>query len=610
MFNHSWDGLGEPEQVLWSRLAVFRGGCTADAAQQITGAGFAALKNLVNKSLLRQENSPNPQAELRFVLLEPIRDYTVERLSERQEMPSLQRAHAAYYLALAETVSEQWDSPTVAIEQIDRDYDNLRAALQWACEGGDLAIGFRLCVALRKYWQRRGLYSEGLTWLADLLARDDPAVLDARIHGMNTAAWLATDQHDYTQATQLFEQSAALRDLAGGSDETYLPSATARQARAVGQYQRATALFEDALSRHRVLGDRGGMSTAGIGLSLYELGLVLREQGEYARAAVDWSPDGAHVAGVGSDSLVTIYSAENHTPPRILSGHNRVIYGVGWGPDGRWIASSEWDNQIRLWDTISGACLQVLQHPGDSSNFFDGVAWSPDGTRLAVSTYAWGLEVFDLTLSQRQWASRPFSTWIHRVVWSPNGALLAGGGDDGGVYIWDAEDNTLLQHMTGHQGMVWTVAWSPDGTLIASGGGSRNSGELFIWDALHGELVQKIVEHPGTVYAIAWDITGEVLISGSSDGRLRWWDLSNGQAVRIVDAHTDTVQALRHSHDGTMLTSCGDDGAIMIWNLRTGEHLNTLRRDRPYERLNITGIRGLTDAQKATLRALGAVDHA
>jgi WD40 repeat protein len=63
------------------------------------------------------------------------------------------------------------------------------------------------------------------------------------------------------------------------------------------------------------------------------------------------------------------------------------------------------------------------------------------------------------------------------------------------------------------------------------------------------------------------------------------------------------------SPDGRMLASCGDDGAIRLWNLESGEPLQTLRRDRVYERLNITGIRGLTEAQKVSLRALGAFEE-
>jgi WD40 repeat protein len=78
--------------------------------------------------------------------------------------------------------------------------------------------------------------------------------------------------------------------------------------------------------------------------------------------------------------------------------------------------------------------------------------------------------------------------------------------------------------------------------------------------------------------------------------------------VRVRKAHQEKVQALKVSPDGSKLASCGDDGAIRLWDLESGEPLQTLRRDRPYERLNITGIRGLTEAQKVSLRALGAFE--
>ena len=92
------------------------------------------------------------------------------------------------------------------------------------------------------------------------------------------------------------------------------------------------------------------------------------------------------------------------------------------------------------------------------------------------------------------------------------------------------------------------------------------------------------------------------------DGKLRWWNIESGQCVRVREAHAGTIQSLKRSPDGRSLASCGDDGAINVWELESGEHLRTLRRDRPYERMDISGVRGLTDAQRATLLTLGAIE--
>ena len=94
-------------------------------------------------------------------------------------------------------------------------------------------------------------------------------------------------------------------------------------------------------------------------------------------------------------------------------------------------------------------------------------------------------------------------------------------------------------------------------------------------------------------------------MGGFAGGRCR-----AGACLRVRQAHEGTIWSLKRSPDGRWLASSGDDGAIRIWDLHSGELVQTLRRDRPYERLNITGLRGVTEAQKATLRALGAYDEA
>jgi non-specific serine/threonine protein kinase len=298
-FEHSWDLLSEGERTLFSRVAVFSGGWTLQAAAEVAGATLPALIALVDKSLVRLVSAgarstalPHATADSRFTLLEPIREYALEQLALRGEAEGLQRAHARYYLALAEAAAAQWDSPTAEaiIKQLDREYDNLRAALRWVCDGGDHTIGLRLAGALRKFWQSRGLISEGRAWLAALLTRadttTDAAGLVARLKAIQAAAWLASNQHDFAQAGQLFEQSINLqRALGESASETQLLFNAALQARALGHYQQAVRLLEEAVAQHRARGDRGSLSAGGLGLALYGLGLMFRELGEFARAA-------------------------------------------------------------------------------------------------------------------------------------------------------------------------------------------------------------------------------------------------------------------------------------------------------------------------------------
>jgi WD40 repeat protein/transcriptional regulator with XRE-family HTH domain len=335
----------------------------------------------------------------------------------------------------------------------------------------------------------------------------------------------------------------------------------------------------------------------------------VRTIGGYVTALLDldWSPDGQQLASAGADMIVTIWDAAGSAPPRLLRGHRWTVQGLGWHPGGHVLASAGFDNRITVWDVATGTALHNLHDPDGLDTVFQRLAWSPDGQLLACGSYGRGVQVWEMASFVRSWVGEVQATLVHCVAWSPDGTRLAGGDSDGVIYLWDAHDGALLLRLEGHSGAVFGLVWSPDGRHLASGGGGQAGGSLVLWDMHKGEQIDSLAAHSGVVSALAWSPGGELLISGCSDGVLRWWELASGQCLREEQAHQGMVQALKRSPDGRQLASCGDDGIVALWELHSGERLRTLRHDRPYERMDIAGLTGITDAQRASLLALGAV---
>ena len=99
-----------------------------------------------------------------------------------------------------------------------------------------------------------------------------------------------------------------------------------------------------------------------------------------------------------------------------------------------------------------------------------------------------------------------------------------------------------------------------------------------------------------------------LLASGSTDQTIQLWDINEGIPIRTLQGHRGDIASLTFSHDGRLLLSGSDDGTMKLWHVDTGTCQLTLRADRPYERMDITGVTGLTEAQKETLKILGAIE--
>ena len=165
------------------------------------------MASLVDKSLVQQEDQG--QVESRFVMLETIREYALEKLETSGEKDSTKRAHAAYCLVLAEEkVGEHGGSEGAAwLETFAVEHDNFRAGLEWLTETRDLDWGLRLSAALFRFWEMREYFTEGRARLGKLLKISSSARTKARMRALFAAGVLAVDQRDYASADVLIRES-------------------------------------------------------------------------------------------------------------------------------------------------------------------------------------------------------------------------------------------------------------------------------------------------------------------------------------------------------------------------------------------------------------------
>ncbi|MBE7549953.1 MAG: tetratricopeptide repeat protein [Anaerolineales bacterium] len=326
VFDHSWHYLSRDEQRVFRGLTVFRGGFTREAAEQVAGASLPLLAALVDKSMLRRNDSG------RYELHELLRQYGAEKLDEAGEADQIRSRHLEFFLNLAEEAEPKLQGAEQAtwLKKLNTENGNLRAALAWSLEGGDADMGLRLAATLGEFWFMRGqLFGEGIEWLERVLSGVEATEpTRARARAFRRLGMLTELQGNYAAARSAFEQSLVLYRELGDKEGiaaslNYLGETVATQgyevaarllfaaarsayeeslaslrqqgdqwriaralnvigeiARIEDDYAAAHSFYEESLALRRELGD-----TRGIAVSLINLGLVALHQGDDRQAA-------------------------------------------------------------------------------------------------------------------------------------------------------------------------------------------------------------------------------------------------------------------------------------------------------------------------------------
>jgi WD40 repeat protein/tRNA A-37 threonylcarbamoyl transferase component Bud32 len=345
---------------------------------------------------------------------------------------------------------------------------------------------------------------------------------------------------------------------------------------------------------------------------------------------VAFSPDSTRLAGGCSDGSVRVWDAANGRPRLALAAHPRDVSAVAFDPQGKLLASGGFDGTVKVWDAASGQERLTLARPQGFVHFVHGVAFSPDGKRLAcaggLNIQASELTVWDVASGKRALTLAGHTAAVYSVVFSADGARLASAANDGTVKLWDAATAKEVLTLKGHAGAVGDVALSLDGRHVASAGADdrtvrlwdtgagqealtlrhpdglmsiafspdgrrlacstgpdpRKPGEVRLWDLAAGKQTHLLPGQIGSVWAVAFSPDGTRLATGGYRGALKVWDAATGREVLALPGHTDIVSSVAFSPDGTRLASAGGErhdnqpGEVKVWDLATAKEVLTL----------------------------------
>ncbi len=281
------------------------------------------------------------------------------------------------------------------------------------------------------------------------------------------------------------------------------------------------------------------------------------------------SPDGALVAGQGSDYSLLIWDFATHRLRHRLTGHTDRIIRICYGWDGKWMASSSDDQTVRVWDMVEGKLqhtLNIHEHK------IVGLATHPSRNEIASAANDSTLAIWDADTGRLRHLFRGYAGAVTGVAFSPDGAKVVSGSFSGQMNVWEVESGrSRLSVVRAHEMGSYAVAYSPDGKIVAT---SNAGGESMVqlWDAESGRLVRTLRGAEQYIPNITFSPDGSQLVGSAGGGSaIHLWEVASGRLLKSLMGHTLQPYGVAYSPDGKWLASTAADRTVRLWDALSGE---------------------------------------
>jgi WD40 repeat protein len=239
-----------------------------------------------------------------------------------------------------------------------------------------------------------------------------------------------------------------------------------------------------------------------------------------------FSPDGRRLAVAGGQPSakgdLRLFSVPGWKLDAVLAGHDDVVAGVSFRPDGAKLASASYDRTLRIWNLANHKAERVLT---SHSDFVTSVAWSPDGKLLTSGSKDRSVRLVDAESGASAFTFSDRNEDVLAVAYSPDGKSVVSAGLEPNLSWWSTETGARLRTVGGHSGAVHDLAFSRDGKLLASAGAD---GTLKLWNGSSGGLARSIPAG-SLVYSVALNPDGKLVAAGCFDGMVRLFDTATGR---------------------------------------------------------------------------------